>query len=123
MVTDVEKDLSKLLGIPFDPYDLKPRYFRNGEFGPLKEPLHMEACPCCGGEPLLGLVSLYSFYGWIVKCKACGIRTLYEAIDKPSLRPSGVEGIARVDESTRYTSAQAAEIVISKWNHRPAAAV
>ena len=123
MVTDVEKDLSKLLGVPYDPYVYRNISYRDGEFGPLKEPIHLDSCPFCGGTPVLTLVALYSFYGWMVKCKGCGIRTLYEAIDKPCLRPFGEEGITRVDESTRYTSAQAAEIVINKWNRRVKSAV
>jgi len=119
----MEKDLSELLGIPYDPYVYRHIVYYNGECGPLKEPLNMKPCPCCDGTPVLKLEALYSFYGWSVRCKECGIRTLYEAIDKPSLMPSGPDRISRVDESTRYTSAQAAEIVISKWNRRPAAAV
>lgn len=122
-MTNVEKDLSKLLGIEFDPYNIQRKFFQNGEYGPLKNPLQMEPCPCCGGASQLELVRMYNRWGWRVMCRECGVRTMTEAINWPCVRPSGVEGVGNLDESTRYTSAQAAEIVISKWNRRPAAAV
>lgn len=117
------KDICAEVGIEFNPHDLRPVFFYNGDCGPLKYPLHLEPCPCCGGMPMMGLRKMIAKWGWYVRCKDCGLQTPPEAIDWPSLMPAGEDGVARVDESTRYTSTQAAERVIGKWNRRPAVAI
>lgn len=72
----------------------------------------LEPCPCCGGEAELKEARAYAFSGWRVRCRKCNLRTKPEYIDCPQLTADGP------DESTRYTSDQAAEIVTRLWNRR-----
>lgn len=113
------EEIYREAGIEFNPHELKPRFFYNGDREPLKYPLHMEDCPCCGGEPMLGLRRMIDKWGWYIKCRECGLQTPVELIDSPLLS-SKVNEIARVDESTRYSSTQAAELAVRKWNFRSA---
>ena len=62
---------------------------------------------------MLALVRLYSVFGWRIQCARCGLATAIITIDSPQV---GAQG--KIDETTRYTSAQAAEIAIARWNYR-----
>lgn len=121
-----EKILQELsaLGIAVNHLKMGTPVFYNGDKGPCDDQLlELKSCPCCNEDTALVLVRMYNRWGWRVECQSCGLKTKTEPINWPRLRPIGEGGIACVDESTRLTSAQAAEIVIKTWNRRPASAV
>lgn len=74
----------------------------------------LKPCPFCEGEAELKEARTYGTTGWRVMCKDCRIGTLPVWINLPIVMGSG-----KVDEATRYTSDQAKQIVIEKWNRRP----
>lgn len=72
----------------------------------------LKPCPCCGGSAMLKTVQSYVTKGWRVVCDKGCVTTMPVWIDAPLIRGDGL------DESTRYTSAQAAQIAVEKWNRR-----
>ena len=72
----------------------------------------LKPCPFCGGEAELRDGHIYLTDTKIVTCKRCFARTSPVSIDHPSFNANGL------DESTRYTPEQAAEIACAKWNRR-----
>ena len=75
----------------------------------------LKPCPCCGSPATLKTVRSYVTKGWRVVCDKNCIATMPVWIDSPLIRGDGL------DESTRYTSARAAEIAVEKWNRRAGA--
>ncbi len=73
----------------------------------------LRPCPFCGGEAELKSANIYVDAGWFARCTMCRNRTMVVIVDHPSLRGTG-----ELDESTRYTSEQAAQIAAGKWNRR-----
>lgn len=73
----------------------------------------LKPCPFCGGNAELKSARIYVEDGWFVRCIMCRIRTKVVIINHPSLRGTG-----ELDESTRYTSDQAARIAANTWNRR-----
>ena len=73
----------------------------------------LKPCPFCGGTAELRDVRVYLATGWRIRCTGCGIGTIPVLIDHPHMTGKGSP-----DESTRYTSKQAAQIAADKWNRR-----
>lgn len=57
--------------------------------------------------------NVYISQGWRVRCTKCKIGTLPILINTPEHNSKGSP-----DESTRYTSEQAANVAVDKWNRR-----
>lgn len=72
----------------------------------------LKPCPFCGGTAALADVLAYVSKGVRIRCTCCSAATTMVLIDHPKLNANGL------DESTRYTSDQAAQIVADKWNRR-----
>lgn len=73
---------------------------------------NLRPCPFCGGEAELKKGSVYLDDSFRVICTKCGVRTVPVLIDHPKMTCNGL------DESTRLTEEQAAEVVRTKWNAR-----
>lgn len=73
----------------------------------------LKPCPFCGGAAALKMGNLYYDKYWRVKCTLCHIETPPIIIDHPSFSYGG-----GLDESTRYTEEQAANIAADMWNRR-----
>lgn len=73
----------------------------------------LKPCPFCGGVAELREVHAYLTEGWRVQCESCKNCTMPTWIDQPLMNGTGSP-----DESTRYTSDQAAQIAAEKWNRR-----
>ena len=69
-------------------------------------------CHCCGSKAELRKGRVYIAEIWRVRCCGCGLTTRPVFINHPELCPGGL------DESTRYTSEQAASIALAEWNAR-----
>lgn len=76
----------------------------------------LRRCPFCGGAAELRECRVYRATGWRVKCTRCKVKTEGVYINLPATKP-GVSG-PFLDESTRYTSDQAAKIAVDTWNRR-----
>ncbi len=74
--------------------------------------LALKPCPFCGGEAEMRKAYGY-IDGWCVRCSQCKMTTLPILIDQP--RITYADG---TDETTRYTSEQAATIAAAAWNRR-----
>lgn len=73
---------------------------------------NLKPCPFCGGRAGRIERRTYVTTGWQVQCTACRCATPPVWINSPVSFGDGV------DESTRYTSDQAAQIAADKWNRR-----
>ena len=72
----------------------------------------LKPCPFCGGEAELRDGHIYMDDTKIVICTKCHVRTSPVIVNHPSFTANGL------DESTRYTAEQAAQIACQKWNRR-----
>jgi len=72
----------------------------------------VESCPHCGSKAELIKCRVYCADAWRVACTACGITTPRIMINHPFVTGKGL------DESTRYSSEQAAAIAVAKWNSK-----
>lgn len=72
----------------------------------------LKPCPFCGGRAEQIERRTYCTTGWQIQCTTCRCATPPTWIDLP------VTFGRCVDESTRYTSARAAQIAADKWNGR-----
>ena len=76
----------------------------------------LRACPFCGGPAELVECRVYRATGWRVKCVKCKVSTEGVYINLPKTKPGACGPF--LDESTRYTSDQAAQIAVNTWNRR-----
>ena len=74
--------------------------------------VELKPCPFCGGQAVYDKVNLYLDAGWRVKCTKCTLQTMYVIVNHPYLTSNGL------DESTRYTTEQAKQMVADVWNRR-----
>lgn len=80
--------------------------------------LRLKPCPFCGAPAELRECRTYCTTGWQVRCVKCKVKTEGVYINLPATKP-GVNG-PFLDESTRYTSDQAADLAARTWNRRVA---
>lgn len=80
--------------------------------------LRLKPCPCCGAAAQLREVRAYVYSGWQVKCIQCKLATPGFYINLPATKPGACGPF--LDETTRYTSDQAAELAARTWNRRVA---
>lgn len=73
----------------------------------------LKPCPFCGGEAEMKMGNVYCDKCYFVKCTICRCKTQFVIIDHPNITYTG-----DLDESTRYTSVQAAKIAADLWNRR-----
>ena len=76
----------------------------------------LKPCPFCGAPAELKECRTYCATGWRVKCIKCKVGTQGVFVNLPETK-FGAHG-PFLDESTRYTSEQAAEIAVKTWNRR-----
>lgn len=75
---------------------------------------NLKPCPFCGSAAVeLRECRVYVSTGWRVKCQTCKVATQGVYINTPVTRGDGT-----LDESTRYSSDQAAQIAVDIWNRR-----
>ncbi len=75
----------------------------------------LKRCPFCGGEAEIVNCHVNMDDAVRVRCRECRIITPPVLVDHPAYtKMSGRE----LDESTRYTREQAAEIAAGQWNRR-----
>ena len=74
--------------------------------------INLKTCPFCGGDGEVANATAYLDRAKIVRCKRCSCRTALVLIDHPKLTADGL------DESTRYTAAQAEQKAAELWNAR-----
>lgn len=72
----------------------------------------LKPCPFCGGKAEMKKAWGHA-EGWYIKCNKCKMKTMPILIDYPRITYMG-----GYDESTRYTSEQAAKIAEDMWNRR-----
>lgn len=72
----------------------------------------LKPCPFCGGEAEVREGHIYMTDTKIVSCKKCHVRTIPVSVDHPNFTAHGL------DETTRYTPEQAAQIACDMWNRR-----
>lgn len=69
-------------------------------------------CPFCGSEAKVADTTAYLDKAVVVRCSGCNCATKRVLIDHPMMNSNGL------DESTRYTRDQAAEVAAKIWNRR-----
>ena len=74
--------------------------------------INLKKCPFCGGESKFKRGRVYLDEAVYAVCGQCGCRTRVVLIDHPRLTSDGL------DESTRYTAAQAEQKAAELWNAR-----
>lgn len=80
--------------------------------------LRLKPCPFCGAPAELVECRVYRATGWKVKCIRCKTATEGVYIDLPKTRCGACGPF--LDETTRYTSDQAADLAARTWNRRVA---
>ena len=69
-------------------------------------------CPFCGAHAEIVDTTAYMDKAVVVRCDGCSTATKRILVDHPMLTADGL------DESTRYTRDQAAEVAAKIWNRR-----
>ena len=74
----------------------------------------LKPCPFCGGEAEVIEGNVYLSQVVFCRCKKCYVRTDFVYIDHPCISAK----TGNLDESTRYTKAEAKAKSIKAWNRR-----
>ena len=72
----------------------------------------LKPCPFCGGQAAVVDTTAYMDKAVVVRCGGCSTATKRILVDHPMMNANGL------DESTRYTRDQAAEVAAKIWNRR-----
>ena len=74
--------------------------------------INLKKCPFCGGNAGMMEKKIYLDRGFTATCSGCGVHGRVVLVNHPQMTASGL------DESTRYTAAQAEQKAAELWNAR-----